>query len=314
MPRALSVDLRVRVLGAVAAGATHREAAERFGVSAASVSRWRKREREQGDPRPGRLGGDRRSGQIEAHHDAVMAALGPGRDATIEEVRASLAEQGLVFGFGTIQRFFARHAITRKKTAHATEQDRPDVLIRREAWFEGQLDLDPDRLVFIDETWASTNMARRHGRCRRGERLRVGVPHGHWKTTTFVRALTMRGFIAPWVLDGPINRDAFETYVAKVLTPELRPGNIVVMDNLSSHKGPRVRQMIEAAGAQLRYLPPYSPDFNPIENAFAKLKALQRKAAERTIGGLWDDIGRILDLFQPAECANYFTAAGYHAT
>ena len=121
----------------------------------------------------------------------------------------------------------------------------------------------------------------------------------------------MRGFIAPWVLDGPINRDAFETYVAKVLIPELRPGDIIVMDNLSSHKGPRVRQMIDAAGAQLRYLPPYSPDFNPIENAFAKLKALQRKAAERTIGGLWDDIGRILDLFQPAECANYFTAAGY---
>lgn len=151
--------------------------------------------------------------------------------------------------------------------------------------------------MFIDETWASTNMARRHGRCRRGERLRVGVPHGHWKTTTFVGALTLRGFIAPWVLDGPINRDAFETYVQKVLVPELRPGDIVVMDNLSSHKGPRVREMIEAAGADLRYLPPYSPDFNPIENAFAKLKALLRKAAERTIGGLWDTIGRIIDLF-----------------
>ncbi|HEV2553639.1 MAG TPA: IS630 family transposase [Bosea sp. (in: a-proteobacteria)] len=315
MSRALSVDLRVRVLGAVAAGATHREAAERFGVSAASVSRWRKRERDQGDPRPGRLGGDRRSDRIEAHHDAVMAALGPGRDATIEEVRASLARQGLVFGFGTIQRFFARHAITpQKKTAHATEQDRPDVLTRREEWFEDQLDLDPDRLVFIDETWASTNMARRHGRCRRGERLRVGVPHGHWKTTTFVGALTLRGFIAPWVLDGPINRDAFETYVQKVLVPELRPGDIVVMDNLSSHKGPRVREMIEAAGADLRYLPPYSPDFNPIENAFAKLKALLRRAAERTIGALWDTIGRIIDLFPPAECANYFSAAGYDAT
>jgi hypothetical protein len=111
--------------------------------------------------------------------------------------------------------------------------------------------------VFIDETWASTNMARRHGRCRRGERLRVGVPHGHWKTTTFVGALlTLRGFIAPWVLDGPINRDAFSTYVQKVLVPELRPGDIVVMDNLSSHKGPGVREMIEAAGADLHYLPP----------------------------------------------------------
>jgi transposase len=156
-------------------------------------------------------------------------------------------------------------------------------------------------------------MARRHGRCRRGERLRVGVPHGHWKTTTFIGALTLRGFIAPWVLDGPINRDAFETYVEKVLIPELRSGDVVVMDNLSSHKGPRVRQMIEAAGAQLRYLPPYSPDFNPIENAFAKLKALLRKAAERSVSGLWSAIGRIIDLCPSGECANYFMAAGYDA-
>jgi hypothetical protein len=187
----------------------------------------------------------------------VVAALGPGRDATTEEVRASLAKQGLAFGFGTLWRFVQTprdHA--QKKTAHATEQDRPDVLTRRERWFEDQPDLDPERLVFIDETWASTNMARRHGRRQRGQRLRVGVPHGHWKTTTIPGALTLRGFIAPWVLDGPINRDAFETYVARVLVPELRPGDIVVMDNLSSHKGPNVREMIEAAGADLRYLPP----------------------------------------------------------
>ena len=157
-------------------------------------------------------------------------------------------------------------------------------------------------------------MARRYGRCPRGERLRVGIPHGHWKTTTFVGALTLRGFIAPWVLDGPINRSAFETYVAKVLLPELCPGDVVVMDNLSSHKGPRVREMIEGAGARLHYLPPYSPDFNPIENAFAKLKAHLRKAAERTIDGLWSAIGRIIDLFYPRECQNYFTAAGYDAT
>lgn len=157
-------------------------------------------------------------------------------------------------------------------------------------------------------------MARRYGRCRRGERLRVGIPHGHWKTTTFVGALTTRGFIAPWVLDGPINRDAFETYIAKVLVPELRHGDVVIMDNLSSHKGVRVREMIEAAGAQLRYLPPYSPDFNPIEMAFSKLKSLLRKASERTIGGLWDAIGRFLDLFKPQECRNYFNAAGYDPT
>jgi transposase len=157
-------------------------------------------------------------------------------------------------------------------------------------------------------------MARRHGRCARGQRLRVGVPHGHWKTTTFVAGLTTRGMIAPFVLDGPINRHAFETYVEKVLVPELRPGDAVVMDNLSSHKGPKVREMIESASATLLYLPPYSPDFNPIENAFAKLKALLRKAAERTVEGLWDAIARILDLFTPAECINYFAATGYDAT
>lgn len=157
-------------------------------------------------------------------------------------------------------------------------------------------------------------MARRHGRCARGERLRISVPHGHWKTTTFIGALTLRGFIAPFVIDRPVNRIIFETYVEKVLLPELRPGDIIVMDNLSSHKGPRVREMIESVGARLEYLPPYSPDFNPIENAFSKLKALLRKAAERSIGGLWTTIGRLLNLFTPNECQNYFAAAGYDAT
>ena len=133
-------------------------------------------------------------------------------------------------------------------------------------------------------------MARTHSRCPRGQRLRMGMPHGHWKTTTFVGALTLRGMIAPFVLSGPINRDAFEAYVDSVLVPELRPGDIVVMDNLSSHKGPKVREMIEDAGAELRFLPPYSPDFNPIENAFSKLKAMLRKAAERTVDGLWTAI------------------------
>ena len=142
-------------------------------------------------------------------------------------------------------------------------------------------------MVFIDETWAKTNMARTHGRAPRGERLRAAVPHGHWNTTTFVAGLTIRGMISPFVLSGPINRAAFETYVEKVLVPELHPGDIVIMDNLSSHKGPRVRAMIGAAGAELLFLPPYSPNFNPIENAFAKLKAMLRKAAERTVAGLF---------------------------
>jgi transposase len=198
-----------------------------------------------------------------------------------------------------------------KKTAHASEQDRPDILKRREDWFEGQPDLDPERLVFIDETWASTNMARRYGRAPRGERLRVGVPHGHWKTTTFVAGLRLTGMVAPMVLDGPINGVSFQAYVDQVLVPELRPDDIVIMDNLGSHKGAGVREAIEAAGASLLYLPPYSPDFNPIENAFSKLKALLRKAAERTIDGLWNTIGALLPAFTPQECANFFAAAGY---
>jgi len=168
--------------------------------------------------------------------------------------------------------------------------------------------------VFIDETWASTNMARCFGRALRGERLRMSVPHGHWKTTTFIAGLRRSGMVAPFVIDGPINRHAFETYVERVLVPELRDGDVVIMDNLSSHKGPRTRELIEAAGASLLYLPPYSPDFNPIENAFAKLKALLRKAAERTVEGLWTTIGTLVNAFSPVECTNYFAAAGYDAT
>ena len=198
-----------------------------------------------------------------------------------------------------------------KKSAHAAEQDRPDVLRQRWVWFDGQLDLDPARLVFIDETWASTNMARTRGRAPRGKRLRASIPHGHWKTTTLVAGLRNTGMVAPMVLDGPINGAAFQAYVDQVLVPELKPGDVVVMDNLGSHKGADVRASIEAAGASLLYLPPYSPDFNPIESAFAKLKALLRKAAERTIDGLWATIGRLVLTFTPTECANYFAAVGY---
>jgi transposase len=154
-------------------------------------------------------------------------------------------------------------------------------------------------------------MARLRGRAPKGERLRAAIPHGHWKTTTFVAGLRLTGLVAPMVLDGPINRNAFQAYVDQVLVPALSPGDVVVMDNLGSHKGPAVRAAIEAAGARLLYLPPYSPDFNPIENAFAKLKALLRKAAERTIDALWTTIGRLLEAFTPTECANYFRAAGY---
>jgi transposase len=183
---------------------------------------------------------------------------------------------------------------------------------RREAWFEGQPDLDPGRLVFVDETGATTKMARLRGRAPKGERCRAAIPHGHWKTTTFVAGLRLSGITAPMVLDGPMNGPAFLAYVEQVLIPTLQPGDIVIMDNLAPHKSAAVRKAIEAVAASLLLLPPYSPDLNPIENAFAKLKALLRKAAERTVDRLWRRIALLLDDFTQQECSNYFTAAGYN--
>jgi transposase len=161
--------------------------------------------------------------------------------------------------------------------------------------------MSPERLVFLDETWASTNTARRHGRAQRGQRVLAAVPHGHWKTTTFLAALRHGGLSAPCVFDGA----RFLAYVEQALAPTLRPGDIVVMDNLGAHKVKGVRAAIEAAGAELLYLPPYGPDLNPIEQAFAKLKALLRTAARRTVDALWRAIGHALDAFSPAECARY---------
>lgn len=171
--------------------------------------------------------------------------------------------------------------------------------------------MDPGKLVFIDETGASTKMARPRGRARKGERCRAAVPHGHWKTTTFTAGLRLTGLAAPMLLDGPMNGDAFLAYVEQVLAPELEPDDIVIMDNLPAHKVTGVRQAIETAGASLLYLPPYSPDFNPIEMAFSKLKAILRKAAARSIDDLWQVIADALDEFSQQDCTNYFTAAGY---
>lgn len=183
----------------------------------------------------------------------------------------------------------------------------------REDWFEGQLDLDPERVVFIDETAAATNMERRYGRSVRGERCRIAVPHGHYKTTTVTAALRASGLCAVELFDGATTGARFRDYVTDTLVPALRPGDTVVMDNLAAHKVAGVREAITAAGARLLYLPAYSPDFNPIEMAFAKLKALLRTAAARTVPDLWTAIRQAFTRFTPTECRNYLTAAGYDA-
>jgi len=174
-----------------------------------------------------------------------------------------------------------------------------------------QPDLNPERLVFIDETGAATDMARRYGRCPRGQRLVSSVPWGHWKTTTFVAALRINGIQAPCVFDGPMDGPSFRAYVEQFVVPILRSGDIVIMDNLPSHRVAGIRTAIEGAGAELRYLPPYSPDLNPIEQFFAKLKAFLRKVAARTIDALMAAIAQALTIVSPQECRNYLADQGY---
>lgn len=181
----------------------------------------------------------------------------------------------------------------------------------RAEWIQGQATLDTTRLVFLDETWATTCMTRTRGRSPRGERCIASAPHGHWKTTTFIAGLRCDALTAPMVVDGPMDGALFLAYVQTFLCPTLCPGDIVIADNLSSHKVAGVREAIEAVGATIRYLPPYSPDLNPIEKVFAKLKALLRLAAIRSVDALWDHIGTLINAFPPQECNNYFISSGY---
>ena len=198
-----------------------------------------------------------------------------------------------------------------KKSVVAGERDRPDVARRRSQWTKYQDRVDAGRLVFIDETWTRTDMAPLRGWATRGSRLLAKVPNGRWKTMTFLAALRNDRIDAPWFIDGPINGESFRLYVKEVLLPTLQPGDIVILDNLGSHKSKAVRQLIRAVGARILFLPKYSPDLNPIEQVFAKLKHLLRKAAARTPDAVCAAIADALDAFKPQECANYLKNSGY---
>ena len=216
--------------------------------------------------------------------------------------------------YGAVWRIVHAAGISFKKTLFATEQDRPDVARRRDRWKAYQHRLDPRRLVFIDETWPKTNMTRLRGWAPRGQKLRAKVPQGHWKALIFLAALRCDRIDAPCVIDEPIDGETFLAYVEQILLPVLKPGDIVIVDNLGSHKGADVRRAIRAVGAKLFFLPPYSPDLNPIEQVFAKLKTLLRKAARRTVEDTWRQIGSLLGAFSPQECANYLGNSGYAST
>ncbi|MEH3037922.1 MAG: IS630 family transposase [Sphingomonas adhaesiva] len=312
MTRAYSQDLRDRVIAAVEQeGLSRREAARRYRIGEATAVRWLAALRA-GRRGPRAQGGDRRS-RLPLHEGWLLALIAAENDLTLAQVgQRLLGEHGVKADAGMLSRFFTRRGISfKKKRVHASEQLRPDVAERREAWRAMQPRLDAGRLIFLDETGVTTNMVRRYGRAPRGERVRGYAPAGHWKVTTFLAGLTSNGIVAPFVVDQPMNRAIFTQYVRQYLLPELTPGDIVILDNLSSHKGVEAAALAEAAGATLLFLPPYSPDLNPIEQVFAKLKGLLRRAGERTRDGLWNRIGRLLDDFPPAECANYLRHAGY---
>jgi len=313
MARPYSQDLRDRVVAAVTSGRTCRATAALFGISVASVVKWSQRWRDTGSAAAKPMGG-RRPLRLTGEREWLLARIAEKPDLTLRAVMAELAERGTPASYGAVWRFFRHEGITLKKTLHASEQDRADIARRRNRWKTHQGQLDPQRWVFIDETWAKTNMTRRHGRCSRGTRLIAKVPQGRWRTLTFLAALRHDRITAPCVIDGPINGTSFRAYIEQFLVPTLSPGDVVVMDNLGSHKSQAVRRLIRAAGAKLFFLPRYSPDLNPIEQVFAKLKTLLRKRDPRTTEATWRGIGALLDHFSPTECANYLANAGYAST
>lgn len=307
-------EYRRRVLEEVAAGNSRRGAARRFKVGASSAIRWQKQLEESGSAAPASRPRKSRS-PLEAHAAWLLALIAAEPDLSLAELAQRIeTELRLKTSTSAMDRFVQRHDLSfKKKTLRAAEQERADVAAAREAWKASQASLDIDKLVFVDgpQDGASTTMVRLRGRCRRGERLLAKAPWGHWKTTTFVAGPRHDGLIAPFILDGPMTGDAFLVYLETSLIPALRPGAIVIMDNLPAHKVEGVRKRITEVGAELRLLPAYSPDLNPIEMAFSQLKAHLRKAAEHIIPALWDRIGQCLNQITPQICANYFADAGY---
>src|ERR1700678_125038 len=305
----LSNDLRKRVVAAVLGGESCRSAASRFGVSVSSAVKWSQRYRRTGSGTPSQMGGHRKR-MLEPHRAFIQERIKQTPHLTLHGLKDELAARGVRVSHNTVWLFLRREGQRFKKTLFALEQGRPDVARRRRRWRSWQAGLDPRRLVFIDETWIKTSMAPLRGWGPKGHRLRGFAPHGHWRTLTFLGALRCDQLTAPCVFDGPINGECFRAYVEQQLVPVLKPGDIV-MDNLGSHKSAALRRMIKTAGARLWYLPPYSPDLNPIEQTFAKLKHWMRAAQKRTVEDAWRHIGSLLATIPPNECSNYFGNAGY---
>ena len=277
-------ELRLRVIDFVEGGGSRRGAAEHVGVSVSSAIRWMQRFREDGTCEPMPRSGS--TSPLEKHSRQILALIGAQPDLTLDEIVSALHKRRIPGSRSALSRFFARHGITTKKSLRAAERKRADVARARRRWIREQGFLDPAHLVFIDETAVSTNMVRLNGWNRRGERLVSDAPMGHWETVTFIAGLRNTGIVAPMLIKGAMNGEAFLAYIKQCLVPTLKRKDIVVADNVPFHKVAGVEEAIQLAGASLRYLPQYSPDLNPIELLFHPLKTCLRKAAQRTTEGL----------------------------
>ncbi|MBX3331180.1 MAG: IS630 family transposase [Nitrospira sp.] len=304
------MDLRKRIVKAVDGRMSRNAAAKKFEVGVSTVVHLVRRWRETGSIEPERQGKIKEF-KLAPHEDAVRGLVAEPPDATLMELKAGLAKAGIKVSKSVLDRFLNHLGFGYKKPVRASEQDKPDVATDRSLRKEGQCLLAGANLVFIDKTGVNTHMARRCGRCPKGDRLVCKEPLGGWQSFTFIASLRATGLTAPFTVDGAMNGTLFLIYVEKVLAPTLKKGDIVLMDNLPVHKVPGVREAIKAAGARLVFLPKYSPDLNPIEQAFAKLKNILHLLAARTERTVRRAIKKALRAFSPEKCLAYIKNSGY---
>lgn len=309
MGKPYSLDLRKRVVSAIEGGMSRNQAAKQFGVAISTAIGWMRRVKETGSVEPGQMGGHKPKA-VSGDHAVWLSQRIRDSDFTIRGLVAELAGRGLKVDYHSVWDFVHAEKLSFKKKrggwrARSSRDSSPASPVGKVSRSRRS------RPVFINETWTRTDMAPLRGWAPRGHRLPAKVPHGRWKTMTFLAALRHDRIDAPWFIEGPIDGVSFRTYVEKVLLPVLRPGDIVILDNLGSHRSKAVRLLIRSVGAKLFFLPKYSPDLNPIEQVFAKLKHLLRKAAARTVDAVCAAIGHALDAFTSEECANYLKNSGY---
>ncbi|MEQ8693805.1 MAG: IS630 family transposase [Gammaproteobacteria bacterium] len=317
MARAISNDLRVRLVRGIASGKSRRAVAAQFEVAPSTAVRVQARYAATGSVEPAPLGRPKGSGKLGPYHEALIAKVKSQPDITMPALAAWLeAEHGVTADPSNLSKLLCKAGFSYKKTLLASEKERSDVKAARQTWValrQPFMRRQPARLVFVDETSVKTNMTPLRGRSVKGERLMADAPFGKWHTQTFIAGLRCDCLVAPWMVEGALDGLAFDIYVRTQLAPCLRPGDVVILDNLNVHKSPRAALALAERGAWFLFLPKYSPDLNPIEMAFAKLKTLLRKAKARTYDALWRALGDVCALFDPQECWNYLKDTGYVA-